>query len=344
MNAAGNRAQQHWSGTFVDSNAQRLERVRSGRRREHDRGAKRSDPCAALKWDDWPASAEDYDLYLTRSRGRRCRLRIDRPQTGLEPPSELACLLNTSARTETYAIGIRANRVSARPVRFDLFVYPGPDLEYQVAEGSVTEPGTSPSALTVGAVCWQGQRARALQLRGADHRRSREAGPRRPRLCLVVHVRPVLGLRHKRVRGNLGRNAARRRCGRARQGGESRLRPGRVAGLPRGGRGRPRRARQGLGLRKRAAAAGRRAATRPAPMCRPGRGRTSPRPSRATGSARRLPRRHGAPGAVARSRRPRCDPTPSGRNTPGGPRARQPDRSASLTNRATRTGPVGKTR
>ena len=41
-------------------------------------------------------------------------------------------------------------------MRFDLFVYPGPDLEYQVAEGSITEPGTSPSALTVGAVCWRG--------------------------------------------------------------------------------------------------------------------------------------------------------------------------------------------
>ena len=41
-------------------------------------------------------------------------------------------------------------------MRFDLFVYPGPDLEHQVAEGSITEPGTSPSALTVGAVCWQG--------------------------------------------------------------------------------------------------------------------------------------------------------------------------------------------
>jgi hypothetical protein len=41
-------------------------------------------------------------------------------------------------------------------VRFDLFVYPGPNLEYQVPGGSVTEPGSSPSALAVGAVCWQG--------------------------------------------------------------------------------------------------------------------------------------------------------------------------------------------
>ena len=112
--------------------------------------------CAALKWDDWPASAEDYDLYLTRSPGGAVMAESIGPQTGLEPPSELACLINTSPVTQTYAIGIRAQNVTARPVRFDLFVYPGPDLEHQVAEGSVTEPGTSASALTVGAVCWQG--------------------------------------------------------------------------------------------------------------------------------------------------------------------------------------------
>jgi Subtilase family/PASTA domain len=38
--------------------------------------------------------------------------------------------------------------------RLDLFISPGPDFEHQVAEGSVTEPASSPSALAVGAVCW----------------------------------------------------------------------------------------------------------------------------------------------------------------------------------------------
>src|SRR5207247_2856136 len=35
------------------------------------------------------------------------------------------------------------------------FVYPGPDLEDQAAAGGIPGPGTSPAALTVGAVCWQ---------------------------------------------------------------------------------------------------------------------------------------------------------------------------------------------
>ena len=161
VNAAGNRAQQHWSGTFVDSNANGWSEFAPGD--EGNTIAVRSGAvaCAALKWDNWPASAEDYDLYLTRSPSGTVVSESTGPQTGLEPPSELACLVNTSSATETYAIGIRAHRITGRPMRFDLFVYPGPDLEYQVAAGSITEPGTSPSALTVGAVCWQGSNLEA---------------------------------------------------------------------------------------------------------------------------------------------------------------------------------------
>ncbi len=156
VNAAGNRAQQHWSGTFVDADANGWNEFAAGD--EGNTIAVRSGAitCVALKWDDWPASAEDYDLYLTRSVGGTVVATSTGPQTGFEPPSELACLINSSASTQSYAIGVRAHRVTARPVRFDLFVYPGPDLEYQVAEGSVTEPGTSASALTVGAACWRG--------------------------------------------------------------------------------------------------------------------------------------------------------------------------------------------
>src|SRR6266511_3710544 len=69
VNAAGNRAEQHWSGTFADSNGNGWDEFEPG-----DEGNTISVPagayaCAALKWDDWPASAEDYDLYLIRSPG-----------------------------------------------------------------------------------------------------------------------------------------------------------------------------------------------------------------------------------------------------------------------------------
>src|SRR6187551_434741 len=155
VNAAGNRAQQHWSGSFVDANANGWNEFAPG-----DEGNTVSIPgnayaCAALKWDDWPGSAEDYDLYFTAPNGSVSSSSTN-PQTGTEPPTELTCQVNSSSSPKAYGIGIRAHRATGRPVRFDLFVYPGPDLEYAVAAGSVTEPGTSPGALTVGATCWQG--------------------------------------------------------------------------------------------------------------------------------------------------------------------------------------------
>jgi subtilisin family serine protease len=88
------------------------------------------------------------------------------PQTGSETPTELACRINASGVAETYAIGIRSDHTSGRPVRFDLFVYPGPKLEYQVADGSVTEPGSSPAAFAVGAACWQNNGLEAYSSRG----------------------------------------------------------------------------------------------------------------------------------------------------------------------------------
>ena len=64
VNAAGNRAQQHWSGPFLDADANGWNEFAPG-----DEGNTVVIPgyayaCAALKWDDWPASAEDYDLYF----------------------------------------------------------------------------------------------------------------------------------------------------------------------------------------------------------------------------------------------------------------------------------------
>jgi subtilisin family serine protease len=166
VNAAGNRAEQHWSGTFSDANANGWHEFAPGD--EGNTLAVRPDSyvCAALKWDDWPASAEDYDLYLTRSPGGSVVASSTNPQLGSEPPSELACWINDSGVTETYAVGIRASHVSGRPVRLDLFVYPGSNLEHRVAEGSVAEPATSPAALAVGAVCWRGSALEPYSSRG----------------------------------------------------------------------------------------------------------------------------------------------------------------------------------
>ena len=224
VNSAGNRAQQHWSGSFVDTNANGWSEYAPGDEGNTVVVPAGSFVCAALKWDDWPASAEDYDLYLTRSPGGAIVSRSNGPQTGLEPPTEQACAINRTTVAKRYAIGIKAHRVTGKPVRFDLFVYPGPNLEHRVAEGSVTEPGTSPAALSRRRGLLARQPARGLQLAGTDDRCANEARPHRAGLGLLVQLRPVLALRRQWVRGHLGGGAARRGRRRTRQAGEPELR------------------------------------------------------------------------------------------------------------------------
>jgi subtilisin family serine protease len=163
VNAAGNRAQQHWSGTFADADGDGWHEFAPA-----DEGNTLSIPwgsrtCAALKWDGWPTTNVDYDLYLVRDDGVTVASSTT-AQTGTQPPTELLCYGNP-VRGRMHAIAIRG-RQAAAPPRLDLFVYPRPDLEHQVAEGSVTEPGSSPSALTVGAVCWQNDGLESFSSRG----------------------------------------------------------------------------------------------------------------------------------------------------------------------------------
>jgi subtilisin family serine protease len=163
VNAAGNRAQQHWSGTFADADGDGWHEFAPA-----DEGNTLPIPwgsrtCAALKWDAWPTTDVDYDLYLVRDDGVTVALSTT-AQTGTQPPTELLCYGNP-VRGRTHAVAIRGRQAAAAP-RLDLFVYPGPDLEHQVAGGSVTEPGSSPSALTVGAVCWQNDGLESFSSRG----------------------------------------------------------------------------------------------------------------------------------------------------------------------------------
>src|SRR5204862_217824 len=67
VNAAGNSSQQHWSGTFVDTDGDGLlnfEPTNNGNGVVIGSGGS---ACAFLKWDDWPISHQDYDLFLVRA-------------------------------------------------------------------------------------------------------------------------------------------------------------------------------------------------------------------------------------------------------------------------------------
>lgn len=165
VNAAGNRAHQHWSGTFSDVDADEWHEFAPGDEGNTIVLPSGTRTCIALKWDAWPVTALDYDLYLMRLDNGAALSWSTNGQTGAQPPTELLCYANVTPSTQSYAIGIRRHGAEAAP-RLDLFVYPGPNLEHQVADGSVTEPGSSSAALTVGAVCWQNNDLAAYSSRG----------------------------------------------------------------------------------------------------------------------------------------------------------------------------------
>jgi subtilisin family serine protease len=170
VNSAGNRGQQHWSGAFTDADADGWHEFAPGDEGNTITFGKYEGGCIRLKWDEWPTSETDYDLHLVRAdvtalEGRGAIVASSRnAQTGSQPPTEQVCFSNPGAK---FSYAIEIVRVSGQgSPRLDLFISPGPDFEHQVAEGSITEPASSPAALAVGAVCWLGDTFEAYSSRG----------------------------------------------------------------------------------------------------------------------------------------------------------------------------------
>ena len=155
VNAAGNEAETHWSGSFVDDGTgwNLFAPGNIGNGFYLDTGGT---VCAFLKWDNWPGSAQDYDLYLVDQASTIVGASLN-DQTGIQPPTEDACYTNPGAAA-VYYVAINKSSATLAP-RFDLFMsgvaaLAGADIQYPVAAGSVTEPASSPAAMAVGAVCW----------------------------------------------------------------------------------------------------------------------------------------------------------------------------------------------
>ena len=147
VNAAGNQAQAHWQGGFIDDGSGMMEPVGpipvpAGQ-----------GVCIALRWDEWPTTIDDYDLYLVDDAdtvlAASTTSQLDTPS---EPTEEL-CWSNTGASARAVHAVIADFSVPFPGRRMDLFVL-GPDVAGATAAGSVTEPASSPAVLAVGAFCW----------------------------------------------------------------------------------------------------------------------------------------------------------------------------------------------
>ena len=228
VNSAGNYATQHWSGNFISDGTPthpwNVFNTGTGDIGNEFWLATGQSTCAHLKWDSWPTTAQDYDLYVVRYSDSTIVDGSENTQSGSQPPVEDACYTNTGL-SQWFFIAIRRWSATLAP-RFDLFLT-NADLNYQVAAGSVTEPASAPSAFAVGAVCWQGTTIEPFSSRGPtiDNRFKPDiSGPD----YVSSYTYGAFFELHRidRIRRHVGRLAARRRCRGPGQGRQPELHAG----------------------------------------------------------------------------------------------------------------------
>lgn len=168
VTSAGNSADDHWSGTFRDTDGDMWHEFSSDgdeilefyvtKSQGEDYGVD-----AVLKWDDWgtydnytgfSGSNNDYDLYLYVKDGENWVL-VDKSanrQDGqyLYPYEEIDS--HRIDRDEYWGIKIKKHHAS-KNVEFDLYIptHTRGSMEYLVNSGSVTAPADSEYAIAVGA-------------------------------------------------------------------------------------------------------------------------------------------------------------------------------------------------
>ncbi len=141
VNAAGNEAENHWEGTFTDTNSDGW----------MDQSitfyaATGSPVVIYMTWNDWPRASTDYDLYLYGPGGSLVASST-KQQTGQEQPTET--IQTTANSTGTYTIRVKGTG-SKKIEIYNLYQH----LTPAVATSSIIAPGNVAAVVTVGAVAW----------------------------------------------------------------------------------------------------------------------------------------------------------------------------------------------
>ncbi len=162
--SAGNRAQNHFQGAFRDANGDLLHEFKPGNFfRSTDQtlnfvvGAGMT-ATVFLAWDEWnladptqSAASSNYDLEILQN-GKLILESTDVQDGELAKdfPKETLNVVNTSTTRQTYEIQVVKHSGADRTIRLD--IWNGGFTEYASAAQSISIPGDSPAALTVGAV------------------------------------------------------------------------------------------------------------------------------------------------------------------------------------------------
>ena len=139
VNAVGNQAQDHWLGTFADSNTDGW----------NDQSLTLSATTGSqiilyMTWNDWPNASSDYDLYLYDPSSNLVASST-KNQTGMEEPTE--AIFTTASSTGTYTVRIKGTG-SRRIALYSLYE----NISPAVASSSILTPADVTEVIAVGAI------------------------------------------------------------------------------------------------------------------------------------------------------------------------------------------------
>ena len=143
IQAAGNSGQKHYGATFTDGNSDGWHDT------EVTFAATAGQQIAFyLTWDAWPATGDDYDLYLFGPTGTLVASSTA-TQGGTEQPTER--ITTTAGSSGTYRVRIQKASGATRRLSVFSIVH---DLTPAVSESSMPAPANAAEVLSVGAINW----------------------------------------------------------------------------------------------------------------------------------------------------------------------------------------------
>lgn len=151
VQAAGNQANYHWDGGFVDGDADGFHEFAPGVEVNQLGLLPSGYPLFFnLRWNAWPVTNQDYDFYLVRWNGSAWVFAAwsENAQTGTQPPTETIFHIASNA---FYGLAIFKFSASGGHI-LDFMGHNAPTLEYKVSDRSLVDPATSPRVLSVAAI------------------------------------------------------------------------------------------------------------------------------------------------------------------------------------------------
>jgi hypothetical protein len=148
VQAAGNQAESRWGGNYRNTTGDSFHEW-SGT--DFANGAlliAGQQTCVYLRWDSWPVTSQDFDIYLLNSSGQIVAGSAHL-QNGSQQPIENFCY--TSSTTSPYYVVVQRYSGIASP-RLDLELFNVAAMQFSVAAGSISIPGDAANAFTVGAI------------------------------------------------------------------------------------------------------------------------------------------------------------------------------------------------